>query len=79
MLVRRKSSGLELDSSLINLTFQKGDCSPQNVQFAGTVTDLGIVMDSQLNMSAHVTAVCHFILFQLRQLRAVRHSLSTDA
>ena len=28
-----------------------------NVQFADTVSDLGVVVDSQLNMSAHVTAV----------------------
>jgi hypothetical protein len=31
-------------------------------------------MDSQLNMSAHLTAVCRSCLFQLRQLGAVRHS-----
>ena len=28
-----------------------------NDQFADTVSDLGVVVDSQLNMSAHVTAV----------------------
>ena len=50
-----------------------------NVQFADTVSDLGVVVDSQMNMSAHVTAVSRSCLFQLRQLRAVRHSLSTDA
>ena len=50
-----------------------------NVQFADTVSDLGVVVDSQLNMSAHVTAVSHSCLIQLHQLRAVRHSLSTDA
>ena len=50
-----------------------------NVQFADTVSDLGVVVDSQLNMSAHVTAVSRSSLFQLRQLRAVRYSLSTDA
>ena len=50
-----------------------------NVQFADTVSDLGVVVDSQLNMSAHVAAVSRSCLFQLRQLRAVRQSLSTDA
>ena len=49
------------------------------VQFADTVSDLGVVVDSQLNMSAHVTAVSRSCLFQLRQLRTVRHSLSMDA
>ena len=49
-----------------------------NVQFAD-VSDLGVVVDSQLNMSVHVTAVSRSRLLQRRQLRAVRHSLSTDA
>jgi len=48
------------------------------VQFTNTVSDLGIIVDSQLNMSAHVTAVSRSCMFQLRQLRAVRHSLFTD-
>ena len=49
------------------------------VQFTDTVSDLGVMVDSQLNMSAHVTAVSRSCMFQLRQLRSVRHSLSTDA
>jgi hypothetical protein len=49
------------------------------VQFTDTVSDLGVMVDSQLNMSAHVTAVSRSCMFQLRQLRAVSHSLSTDA
>ena len=40
---------------------------------------LGVVVDSQLNMCAHVTAVSRFCMFQLRQLWAARHSISTDA
>ena len=50
-----------------------------NVQFTVTMSDLGVVLDSQLNMSAHVTAVSRSFLFQLRQLRAVRISLSLGA
>jgi len=50
-----------------------------NVPFAETVSHLGVVVDSQLNMSAHVSAVSSSCLFQLRQLRTVRHSLSMDA
>ena len=80
MLRRCKSSGLELDSSWINLKFQKYGCSLQaNVQFTDTVSDLGVVVDSQLNMSVHETAVCRSCLSQLRQLRVVRHSLPTEA
>jgi hypothetical protein len=42
------------------------------------MSDLGVMVDSQLNMSALVTAVSRCCMFQLHQLRAVRHSLSTD-
>ena len=41
-----------------------------------TAHDLGVVIDSQLSLSAHVTAVCRSGYYQLRQ--AVR-SLSEDA
>ena len=41
-----------------------------------TARDLGVVIDSQLSLSAHVTAVCRSGHYQLRQ--AVR-SLSEDA
>jgi len=49
------------------------------VQFTNTVSDHVVMVDSQLKMSAHVTAVSRSCMFQLRQLRAVRHSLFTDA
>jgi len=42
-------------------------------------SNLGVVFDSQLSMSAHVTAVCRSCFFQLRQLRVVRNSLTPDA
>jgi len=39
----------------------------------GTVRDLGVVIDSQLSLSAHVTAIFRSSYYQLRQLRqAVR-------
>jgi len=37
------------------------------VQFTNTVSDLGVMVDSQL--SAQVTAVCRSCMFQMRQLR----------
>ena len=37
------------------------------------------MVDNRLNMSAHVTAVSRSCMFQLRQLTAVSHSISTDA
>jgi len=41
--------------------------------------DLGVVIDSGLTMSHHVTAVCRSAYYQLRQLHVIAHSLSDDA
>ena len=50
-----------------------------NVHFSTTVSNLGVHFDSQLTMRDHVTATCHSYFFQLRQLQAIRSSLTTDA
>ena len=44
-----------------------------------TACDLGVVIDSELSLSAHVTAVCRSGYNQLRQLRPVVRSLSMNA
>lgn len=44
-----------------------------------TARDLGVVIDSNLTMSAHISAVCRSAYCQLRQLRLVARSLSVDA
>ena len=49
------------------------------VHFSTTVSNLGVHFDSQLTMQDHVTATCRSCFFQLRQLRAIRSSLTTDA
>ena len=48
------------------------------VEFDSTVTDLGVVLDNQLSMQAHVAAVCRSCFYQLRQLRVVQRSLTRD-
>ena len=50
-----------------------------NVHFSTTVSSFGVHFDSQLTMRDHVTATCRSCFFQLRQLRAIRSSLTTDA
>jgi len=40
--------------------------------------DLGVVLDSQLTMSVHVSSMCRSAYYQLRQLRPVIRSLSVD-
>ena len=41
--------------------------------------DLGVVIDSQLTMAAHVLSLCRVFYFQLRQLRPIARSLSAEA
>jgi Reverse transcriptase (RNA-dependent DNA polymerase) len=41
--------------------------------------DLGVSIDNQLTMSHHVASVCRSCCFQLRQLRAVRRSITMGA
>ena len=49
------------------------------VHVSDTVLDLGVVIDGQLTMSAHVAALTRSCFYQLRQLRAVRNSLTVEA
>lgn len=49
------------------------------VQHTDTVSNLGVVVDSQLKISAHRTAIRRSCMFHLHQLRTLRHSVSTDA
>jgi len=49
------------------------------VAISDTARDLGVVIDSELSLAAHVTAVCRSGYNQLRQLRPVVRSLSVNA
>ena len=49
------------------------------VQFSDIVSDLGVTVDSKLTLAYHVAAVCRSCFFQLRQLRAIKKSLTIDA
>jgi len=48
------------------------------VQFSGVVNDLGVLLDGQLTMADHVAALSRSC-FQLRQLRSIKQSLSSEA
>jgi hypothetical protein len=48
------------------------------VPVVNAACDLGVVLDSQLTMSAHVSALCRSCYFQLRQLRPIARSLTVD-
>jgi len=49
------------------------------VDIVSTASNLGVIFDSQLTMSAHISAVCRTGFFQLRQLRTIRRSLTPDS
>ena len=49
------------------------------VNFQTTVGTLGVTIDSQMTMTAHVRRICRTSFYQLRQLRTVRRSLSSEA
>ena len=40
------------------------------------VRNLGVILDSELLMGDHISQLCRSCLFQLRRLRAIRHSLT---
>ena len=48
------------------------------VVFQPTVNDLGVTIDGPLTMREHVQRICRASYYQLRQLRVVQNSLSTD-
>ena len=49
------------------------------IVFESSVVDLGVVIDHELKMNAHVGIMTRSCFYQLRQLRTIRQSLSDDA
>jgi len=49
-----------------------------HVQPVESARDLGVVVDSQLSLSAHVKALCRSCYYHPRQLRPAARSLSTE-
>jgi len=49
------------------------------INVSETVRNLGVIVDSQLTLSAQVAAVCRSGYYQLRQLRPLVRSMSSDA
>jgi hypothetical protein len=53
--------------------------SSTSIPVSTSIVDLGVSIDSQLTMSNHVASVGRSCCFHLRQLRAVRRSVTMDA
>jgi len=49
------------------------------INVSETARNLGVIVDSQLTLSAQVAAVCRSGYYQLRQLRPLVRSMSSDA
>src|SRR6218665_1285550 len=47
--------------------------------FSPVVHDLGVTLDQELTFSPHIHRLCHDSYYQLRQLRTVVRSLTSDA
>jgi len=63
---------------LSNVTTQTLTLLNACVQFSDTVNDLGVIIDSQLTMADHITAVSRACFYQLRQLRTIRKCLTPE-
>ena len=50
-----------------------------DISFSDTVRDLGVVLDQELTMSAHINNVSRSCFYHLRQLRTIRRSLPNHA
>jgi len=49
------------------------------VKIDSSVRNLGIVVDSRLTMSDHITSVCHYACYYFRQIRPIVQSLTVNA
>jgi len=55
------------------------DLETTSLPVATQVTCLGVVFDCELTFSKHVTSVVRRCFYHLRQIRAVRKSLTTES
>jgi len=49
------------------------------LQFTNNVNDLGVLLDSQLTMADHISALSRSCFFQLLQVRSIKQSLTLEA
>ena len=50
-----------------------------NIISSSTVKNLGVTIDTDLNMNRHVELLCNNLLFQMSKIRSIRNYLSMDA
>ena len=64
---------------LSKITAQSLTLPNATVQFTNNFNDLGVLLDSQLTMADHISALSRSCFFQLRQLRSIKQSLTLEA
>jgi len=83
MLRRLNCFGLEIRQQSTNLTIFKLHLvtisSSFVVDIVSTASNLKVIFDSQLTMSAHIFSVCWTGFFQLRELWTIHRSLTPEA
>ena len=72
---------LETRQQLSKITAQSLTLPNATVQFTNNVNDLGVLLDSQLTMADHTSALncSRSCFYQLRQLRSIKQSLTLEA
>jgi hypothetical protein len=68
-------SSKHIQKSLENHTLHVGSTE---VSISKTVRNLGVMMDSVMNMDSQITSVCRSAYFQLRNIGAIRQYLTKD-
>ena len=70
MRTRQQLEKIEVDELILHSS---------TIQFSTKVVNLGVVLDNQLKMSEQVSSLCRSCFFQLRQIRTIRRSLTSDS
>ena len=65
-----------IPQQLLKLDYALLSCSYPHFTFLSSVHDLGIILDSTLSFSQHITSLTRSSYFRLRCLRAIRKSVS---
>ena len=80
-----KLNGDKTEYLLIGNKHQKSKITPPEFQIAGSnistsqqARNLGVIFDEELNMEAHISALCKSISFQLFKIGEIRKYLSVD-
>jgi len=73
------SNRLRLNPNKIQINVISISVMSENINVVKTARDLGVVIDSQMSLSAHISALCRSAYYQLPQARPAVLSLTVEA